>query len=123
MYEGENNMIYTTYRARTLFTGYKIGLKKGKLYVGVPNTKGEYVKVQYQGKTMTITDYEGFIKWSEWLPDKTWQNNGEDYRLAYFEWLPDGSKPEPTPEPEEEKEPEQSTLLDVEPTNQYRRER
>lgn len=42
------------YRAKTLFTGYKLGYENGKLYVGVPNTKGENVRVYYKSEKMTI---------------------------------------------------------------------
>jgi hypothetical protein len=79
-------MILTDYRAKTLFTGWEIGEENGKMYVGVPNTKGKNIRVYYKSQKMVIKNYEGFVKWSDWLPDKTWQNNGNDYRLAYFEW-------------------------------------
>lgn len=82
-------MTYNNYTARTLFTGFRLGLKNGKLYVGVPNTKGANIVVTHKGQKMTITNMEGLEHWGDWLPDKAHINNGNDYRLGYYEWNPD----------------------------------
>lgn len=109
----------TEYRAKTLFAGWKIGQKNGLMYVGVPNTKGDNIRVYYGSKHMTIRDFKGFVCWGTWQPDKTMQNHGEPYRLAYFLWCPDGEKlPEPQPVPEEapvEPQPIQEKMFDIKP--------
>ena len=71
------------YKAKTLFTGYKIGLKTPWLYVGVPTKYiNGAIAVEHEGKRKLFLKEKSVTKKTfndRFRPNKT-------YTLAYFLW-------------------------------------
>ncbi len=73
------------YNAKTLFTGYKIGLKNPSLYVGVPKKyfkRKRTIPVRHDGKTK-------FLTLGKHQQERTFNDRfrpGETYTLVYFLW-------------------------------------
>lgn len=75
----------TKYYAKTLFTGYKLGLKTPDLYVGVPRKKfsgDNPVAVHFAGEMQVM--YENDAEAEKTFNDKF--RPGEVYTLMYFLW-------------------------------------
>lgn len=73
------------YKARTLFTGYNIGLQDEDLYVGVPTKFGENgMIVKYNDESMVISSFKNDKVHEETFDDKF--RVGEKYTLFYFPW-------------------------------------
>jgi hypothetical protein len=74
----------TTYNAKTLFTGYKLGLKTADLYVGVPSKfiKNGEIKVKYKQLSKVY-------KTEQKKTERTFANKfrpGAEYTLYYYLW-------------------------------------
>ena len=73
------------YRAKTLFTGYKIGLMNPSLYIGVPK------KYFYNHNSIPV-EHDGKVKYfhyKEAESEKTFNDRfmpGTIYTLLYFLW-------------------------------------
>ncbi len=82
------------YKAKTLYTGYKLGLLNDKLYVGIPGGQTypheqnfKNVKnfiVQYDNKIMRIRSWH---KGEKKIEFEDHQGRGK-YTLSYFKWKP-----------------------------------
>ena len=73
------------YKAKTTFTGYKLGLKNPSLYIGVPSKyfrPGRALPVQFDGKTRYYSVKE---KKTERTFNYRFKPN-ETYTLYYFLW-------------------------------------
>ena len=94
---GATKRIMKTYKAKTLFSGYSIGLQNARLYVGVPGNQDyesdknfeneKNFSVLYNGETMKIRSWK---KAKTYYQFKDLKGRG-NYKLAYFEWLPQQS--------------------------------
>lgn len=77
----------SVYKAETLFTGYKLGLKTDKTFVGVPRQKlKEECLVKHDKDKMTIA------KGTKPKTKKRFNDKfvvGKKYWLYYFVWMPD----------------------------------
>jgi len=75
------------YKAKTLFTGYKLGLKNDKVYVAVPSKyiKQDKVTVTYENDKMYLNK-NARPKHRETFNDKF--RVGEKYTLYYYLWKP-----------------------------------
>jgi hypothetical protein len=73
-----------TYKAKTLFTGYKLGLKNPSLYVGVPKKyfTGKLIKVENKDKKKLYDIREKVCE--ETFNDRF--RPGMKYTLVYFLW-------------------------------------
>ncbi len=69
----------TAYIAKTLMTGYKLGLKSADIYVAVPAGKG-FTHAIHNSKIMELKE----IVKSKEFPDKFKVN--EKYILNYYKW-------------------------------------
>lgn len=74
-----------------MFTGYKLGLKKPDLYVGVPTKfwSGDTIEVEYKGETRTFKKEN--VKTKQTFNDKF--RPGQTYTLAYVMWEKVSSEP------------------------------
>lgn len=73
------------YNAKTLFTGYKLGLKNANLYIAVPEkhfSNSTAVKVNYAGTIREVFE-------SDVIKRRTFNDKfrpGENYIFYYFLW-------------------------------------
>ena len=76
-----------TYKARTIFTGYKIGRKSSDLYVGVPAKRVsagcKYVSFENKRMKLPIVPDMVMSQQDKFLPNKT-------FTLNYYRWKPEG---------------------------------
>lgn len=84
-----------SYKAKTIFTGYKLGLKTADIYVAVPVKfwTGNTIDVSYAGVTNTYKKKD--IKLTRTFNDKFRPN--QDYSLAYVLWKKTASAKEEEP--------------------------
>ena len=77
-----------TYKARTIFSGFKIGLTTSDKYVGVPKHlfEGHTTKVTYGKSYMIIPKHTPYEKLSPPLTDKI--DASKTYFLMYYKWTP-----------------------------------
>lgn len=84
----------SVYKAETLFTGYKLGLKTNKTFVGVPRQKlKEDCVVLHDNQRMVIK------KGTKPKTKKRFDDKfivGKKYWLHYFIWKPEVKEPDQT---------------------------
>jgi hypothetical protein len=73
-----------TYTAKTLISGYKLGLEKPDWYIGIPKQYWNSIcaSVKYEDK-VRIFDKKKIVK-EETFPDKF--TPGKEYTLCYVMW-------------------------------------
>lgn len=83
-----------TYKAKSLFTGYKIGLVNSNLYVGVPGKQSYPHKENFEDeKNFEVIYMDKKMKIRSWKKAQAYhtfddfQGRGT-YTLAYFQWKP-----------------------------------
>jgi len=93
------------YKPKTLFTGFRIGLHDGNLYVAIPNKyfRNGGVEVEFDGEVRGFNQKDALTERS--FNDKF--KHGEHYTLYYYFWKkvePEAKVIEPEPEPEQKQE-------------------